>query len=131
MVRDVRCADEPSAADDGVYLDLYEPAGIEEPLDDDEARGRSDPAEGLAVHLRDSVTVSGIHEEHTRSHHVTKRRAGLAKRFVDDLQAPLSLHTDVRVNVAVRPDRSSCGNEDEMLVADSPAEADGRLERRA
>jgi hypothetical protein len=36
-VLDARCADEPSAADDGVYLDLYEPAGIEEPLDDDEA----------------------------------------------------------------------------------------------
>jgi hypothetical protein len=79
VVVDVRCADEPSAADDGVYLDLYEPAGIEEPLDDDEARGRPDPAEGLAVHLRDSVTVGRIHEEHTRSHYVTKRRAGLAK----------------------------------------------------
>jgi hypothetical protein len=111
--------DEPSAADDGVYLDLYEPAGIEEPLADDEARGRPDPAEGLAVHLRDSVTVGRIHEEHTRSHNVTKRRAGLAKGFVDDLQAPLSLHTDVRVYVAIRPDRSSRGNEDEMLVADS------------
>jgi hypothetical protein len=131
VVVDVRCADEPSAADDGVYLDLYEPAGIEEPLDDDEARGRPDPAEGLAVHLRDSGTVGRIHEEHTRSHYVTKRRAGLAKGFVDDLQAPSSLHTDVRVCVAVRPDRGSRGNEDEMLVADSPAEADGWLERRA
>jgi uncharacterized protein YndB with AHSA1/START domain len=73
VVVDVRCADEPSAADDGVYLDLYEPAGIEEPLDDDEARGRPNPAEGLAVHLRDSVTVGRIHEEHTRSHYITKR----------------------------------------------------------
>jgi len=78
VVLDARCADEPSAADDGVYLDLYEPAGIQEPLDDDEARGRSDGAEGLAVHPPDSVTVSRIHEEHTRSHHVTKRRASLS-----------------------------------------------------
>jgi hypothetical protein len=131
VVVDVRRADEPSAADDGVCLDLYEPAGIEEPLDDDEASGRPDPAEGLAVHLRESVTVGRIHEEHTRSHHVTKRRPGLAKGFVDDLQAPSSLHTDVRVYVAVWPDRGGRGNEDEMLVADSPAEADGRLERRA
>jgi hypothetical protein len=83
------------------------------------------------VHLPDSVTVSRIHEEHTRSHHVTKRRAGLAKRFVDDLETPSSAHSDVGVYVAVRPDRSSCGNEDEMLVADSPAKADGRLQRRA
>lgn len=60
-----------------------------------------------------------------------KRRAGLAKGFVDDLEAPSSLHTDVRVYVAVRLDRGSRGNEDEMLVADTPAEADGRLERRA
>lgn len=122
---------EPSAADDGVYLDLDEPAGIEEPLDDDEPRGRSDSAEDLAVHLRDSVTVSGIHEEHARSHHVTKRRAGLAKRFVDDLQAPSRLYTYLGIYVAVRPDRGSCGHEDEMPVAHSPAEADGRLKRRA
>jgi hypothetical protein len=105
---DVRFGDETSAADDGVCLDLYEPAGIEEPLDHNEARGRSDPAKGLAVYLRDSVTVSRIHKEHTRSHNVTKRRAGLAKRFVDDLHAPSSLLTDVGVHVAVRPDRSSC-----------------------
>jgi len=130
-ILDARCADDPSAADDGVCLDLYEPAGIQEPLDDDEARGRPDPAEGLAVHPRDSVTVGRIDEEHTRSHYVTKRRAGLAKRLVDDLHASSSLHTDIRVDVAVRRDRSGGGNEDEMLVADSPAEADGRLERRA
>jgi hypothetical protein len=130
-VLDARCADEPSAADDGVYLDLYEPAGIEEPLDDDEARGGPDPAEGLTVHLRDSVTVGRIHEvthAFALSHQASRRTA---KGFVDDLQAPSSLHTDVRVYVAVRPDRSSRGNEDELLVADSPAEADGRLERRA
>jgi hypothetical protein len=72
-------------------------------LDDDEARGWPDRAEGLAVHLRDNVPVGRIHEEHTRSDYVTKRRAGLAKGFVDDLQAPSSLHTDVRVYMAVRP----------------------------
>jgi hypothetical protein len=125
------CAAEPSAADDGVYLDFYEPAAIEKSLDNDEARGRSNRAEGLAVHLRDSATVSRIDEEHTRSHHVTKRRAGLAQRFVDNLQAPSSLHADVRVDVAVRPDRGSCGNEDEVLVADSPSKADGLLQGRA
>jgi hypothetical protein len=125
------CAAEPSAPDDGVYLDLYEPAGIEKSLDNDEARGRSNRAKRLAVHVRDSVTVSRIDEEHTRSHHVTKRRAGLAKRFADDLQAPSSLHADVRVDVAVRPDRGSCGDEDEVLVADSPAKADGLLQGRA
>ena len=73
----VRCATEPSAADHGVGLNLYEPPRIEEPLDDDEARGLSDPAEGLAVNLRDSVTVSRIHEEHPRAHYVTKCRADL------------------------------------------------------
>jgi hypothetical protein len=83
------------------------------------------------MHPRHSVTVSRINEEHTRSHYITKRRAGFAKGFVDDLQAPSSLHADVGVYVAVRPDRSSCGNEDEMLVADSPAKPDGWLERRA
>ena len=83
------------------------------------------------MHLTDGVTVSRIHEEHTRSHHVTKRRAGLAKRFVDDLEAPSSLHADVGVDVIVRPNRSSCGNEDAMLVADRPAKPDGRLQRRA
>ena len=41
----------PSAVDDGVCLDLDEPAGIEEPLDDDETGSRPGPAEGLAVHL--------------------------------------------------------------------------------
>ena len=112
-------------------LDLYEPARIEEPLDDDESRGRSDPAEGLAVHLRDSGTVSGIHEKHTRAHYVTKCRAGLAKPIFDDLQAASSLHTDVGVYLAVRPDRSSRGNEDETVVADSAAKADRRLQRRA
>lgn len=120
-----------SAADDGVYLDLYEPAGIEETLDDDEAGRRSDRAEGLAVYLRDSVTVSRVHEEHTRSNHVSKRRARFVKRFIDDLNAPSGLHADVRVDMAVRPDRSSCRNEDEMLVADRTAKADGRLQRRA
>jgi hypothetical protein len=60
------------------------------------------------VHLRDSVTVSRIDEEHSRSHYITKRRAGVAKGFVDDLHAPSSLHTGVAVYVAVRPDRSSC-----------------------
>ena len=75
--------------------------------------------------------MSSIDYEHTRSQHITQRRAGLAKRFLDDLQAPSSLHAAVWVYVAVRPDRSSCGNEDEMLVADSPAKADGRLQRRA
>src|SRR5215216_514681 len=60
-----------------------------------------------------------------------QRRAGHAKRFLDDLQAPSSLHADVWVYVAVRPDRSSCGNEDETLIADGPAKADGRLQRRA
>jgi hypothetical protein len=112
------------------------------------------------VHLCDSGTVTSIDEEHTRSYHVTKRRAGLAKRFVDDLEAALSLHADVGVYpirgrprgsgavarsakrhacsivdvgvyMAVRPDRGSCGNEDETLVADSPAKADLRLQRRA
>jgi hypothetical protein len=101
------------------------------PLDNDEARGRSDPAEGPAVHLRDSVTVSRIHEEHTRPHYVTKCRAGLAKRIFDDLQAASSLRTDVGVYVAVRPDRSSRGNEDQTVVADSAAKADRRLQRRA
>ena len=124
-------AAEPSAADDGVYLDLYQPARIEEPLDNDEARCRSDCAEGLAVYLRDSVTVSRIHEEHARSNHVTKRRARFAKRFIDDLKAPSGLHADVGVDVAVRPDRSGCGNEDEVLVPDSATKADGRLQRRA
>jgi hypothetical protein len=44
--------------------------------------------------------VRGIDQEHTRAHHVTKRRGGLAERFVDDLQAASSLHTDVGVYVA-------------------------------
>jgi hypothetical protein len=131
VVLEVVCTAEPSAVDNGVYLDLDEPAGIEKSSDNDEARGRSNRAEGVAVHLRNSVTVSRIDEEDTRSHHVTKRRAGVAKRFLDDLQAPSSLHADVWVDVTVRPDRGSCGNEDEVLVADSPAEADGRLQRRA
>jgi hypothetical protein len=121
---------EPSAVQDGVCLDLDEPAGIEKALDNDEACGRSNRGEGLAVHLRDSVTVSRVDEEHTRSHYVTKRRAGLAKRFLDDLQAPSSLHADVGVDVAVRPDRSGCGNEDQVLVADSPTKADGLLQGR-
>ena len=63
--------------------------------------------------------MSGIHEEHTRAHYVTKCRAGLAKRFVDDLQAASSLHTDVGVYVVVRPDRSSRGHEDETVVAEA------------
>jgi hypothetical protein len=119
----------PSAADDGVYLDLDEPAVIEEPLDDDEPCGRPDCAEDLAVHPRDSVTVSRIDEEHACSHHVSKRRAALAKRFADDLQAPSRLYTHVGIYVTVRPDRGSCGNENEMPVAHGPAEADGRLKR--
>jgi hypothetical protein len=82
------------------------------------------------MHLCDSVTVGSIHKEHTRSYHVTNR-AGLAKRFVDDLEAPPRLHASVGVHVAVRPDRGSCGNEDEMLVAHSPANAEDRLQRRA
>lgn len=122
---------EPSAVEDGICLDLYEPAGIEKALDNDEARGRSNRGEGLAVHLRDSITVTRVDEEHTRSHHVTKRCAGLAKRVLDDLQAPSSLHADVGVDVAVRPDRGSCRNEDQVLVADSPAKADGLLQGRA
>ncbi|HJS93926.1 MAG TPA: hypothetical protein VJ741_06660 [Solirubrobacteraceae bacterium] len=50
-------------------------------MDDDEARRRSDRAEGLAVHLRDRVTVSRVDKEHTRSNHITKRRATFVKRF--------------------------------------------------
>jgi len=131
VVFEVLCAGESSAIDDGVCLDLDEPAGIEESLDDDEARGRSNRGERLAVDLRDSVAVSWIDEKHMRSYYVTKRRAGLAKRFVDDLQAPSSLDADVGVDVPVGPDRGGCGNEDEVLVADSPAKADGRLQGRA
>jgi hypothetical protein len=71
--------------------------------------------------------VSCVHEEHTRSNHVTKRRAAFVKRFIDDLEAPLGLHADEGVDTAVRPDRRSCGNEDEVLVADRAAKADGRL----
>ena len=73
--------------------------------------------------------MSGIHEEHSRSHHVTKRPAGLAKRFFDDLHAPSSLYADIGVHMAVGPDRSGCGNEDQTLVADSSTKADRRLQR--
>ena len=69
----VRCG--PSAANDGIRLDLHEPARIEEPPDDDEAGSRADTAEDFAMHLCDSGTMISINEEHTRSHHVTKRRA--------------------------------------------------------
>jgi hypothetical protein len=124
----VRCGQ--SAANDGIRLDLHEPARIEEPLDDDEAGSGTDTAEDFAVHLCDSGTMISINEEHTCSHHVTKGRAALAKGFVDDLEAPSSLHADVGVDVIVRPDRSGCGNEDETLVADRPAKTDGRLQRR-
>jgi hypothetical protein len=98
-------------------------------LDDDEARRRSDRAEGLTVDLRDRVTVRRIHQEHTRSNHVTKRGVAFVKGFIDDLKAPSGLHADVGVDVAIGPDRGSCGNEDEMLVTDRTAEADGWLER--
>ena len=120
-----------SAADHCVYLDLYEPAGIEESLDDDEARRRSNRAEGLAMYLRDCVTVNRVHEEYTRSNHVTKRRASFVKRLVDDLETTSGLHADIRIDMAVRPDRSRCGDEDEVPVADRTAKADDRLQRRA
>ncbi|HJS96048.1 MAG TPA: hypothetical protein VJ741_17430 [Solirubrobacteraceae bacterium] len=100
-------------------------------MDDDEARGRSDCAEGLTVDLRDQVTVSSVHEEHTRSNHVTKRGGAFVKRFIDDLKAPSGLHADIGVDVAIGPDRSSCGNEDQVPVTDRTAQADGWLERRA
>ena len=83
------------------------------------------------MHPCDNGAVIGIHEEDARPHHVAKRRAGLAKRFVDDLKTTSSLYTDIGVDVAVRPDRGSGGYEDEALIAHSSAEADGRLQRRA
>lgn len=82
------------------------------------------------MHLRDHAAVSRVHKEHTRSNHVTKRGAAFVKRFIDDLKAPSGLHADVGVDVAVGPDRGSRGNEDEVLVADRTAEADGWLQRR-
>src|SRR3954447_23452004 len=75
--------------------------------------------------------MSGVHQKHTRSHHITKRRASVAKRFLDDLHAASSLHADVWVYVTVRPDRSRRGNEDETLVANGPAKADRSLKRRS
>src|SRR5919205_3881160 len=75
--------------------------------------------------------MSGVHQKHTRSHHITKRSAGVAKRLLDDLQAASGLHADVWVYMTVRPDRSRRGNEDETLVANGPAEANRGLKRRS
>src|ERR671927_1059945 len=75
--------------------------------------------------------MSGVHQKHTRSHHITKRSAGVAKRLLDDLQAASSLHADVWVYMTVRPDRSRRGNEDETIVANGAAEADRGLKRRS
>src|SRR4051794_34210813 len=75
--------------------------------------------------------MSGVHQEHSRSHHITKRSAGVAERLLDNLQAASSLHADVWVYMTVRPDRSGRRNDDETLVANGPAEADCGLERRS
>jgi hypothetical protein len=56
------------------------PAAIEKSSDDDDASRRSDRAEGLAVYLRDSVTMRRVHEVHTRSNHVGERGARFVKR---------------------------------------------------
>jgi hypothetical protein len=75
--------------------------------------------------------MSGVHQKYTRPHHIAKRGAGLAKRLLDDFQATSSLHADVGVYMIVRPDRSRRGNEDETLVANSPAKADRGLQWRS
>jgi hypothetical protein len=49
-------------------------------------RHGADIEEDLGVHPRDKGTVSSIDEEHARSHDGSERRAGFAKRLVDDLQ---------------------------------------------
>src|SRR3954451_24202958 len=75
--------------------------------------------------------MSGVDQKYTRPHNITKRCAGLAKRLLDDFEAASSLHADVAVYVTVRPDRSRRGNEDETIVANSPAKPDRGLRRRS
>jgi hypothetical protein len=77
--------------------------------------------------LGDSGTMSGIDEEHPSPHNVPERRSGLAECLFDDGDAPVGLAGPRGLDVAVRPDRRRCRDEDLALVADGPAEADGRL----
>jgi len=101
-----------SAADDGVGLDLYSPARIKEPSNDDEAGNRSDLPKYLAVNRGHGLAVLRIEEEHARSDDITDCRIGFVQRLLDDLKASTTLNADVVVDVSVRPDRGRGGDED-------------------
>jgi hypothetical protein len=72
-----------SAVDDGVGLDLYSPAGIEERSNNDEAGDGSDLSEDFAVNRGHSFAVVRIDEEHAGSDDIAdcrhRLRAALAR----------------------------------------------------
>jgi hypothetical protein len=120
-----------SAVDDGVGLDLYPPARIEEAANHDETSDRSDLAKYLAVNRGHGGAVLRIDKEHARSDDIADCRIGFVQRLLDDLQAPTTLNTDVIVDVPIRPDRGRGGNEDLLADSYSSAETDDGLKRGA
>jgi len=80
---------------------------------------------------RDRVSVRGVGQQGARARPVGERRAGLAQRPDDDLQAAPALGSRVVVHVTLGPDRRGGRDEHVAIDADGAAEAGLWLERRA
>jgi hypothetical protein len=119
------------AADDGVGLDLYSPARIEEPSNDDKAGDRADLTKYLAMNRGHGCAVLRIDEEDARSDDIADCGIGFVQRLLDDLKASTTLSADFVVDVPVRPDRGRGGDEDLLAHSYSSAETDDGLQRGA
>ena len=116
-------------ADDGVELDLDDPALVEQPGDDHHRARRADRREVLAVSLPGSGGDGPVGDIRPGAHDIGGRATQLTERRKGDLPAAPGLDQRVGIDVSVRPHRSSSGDGDAIADADSPAEADRRFVR--
>ena len=117
--------------EDGVGLDLDDPAWIEQPGHDDHRARRAHGTEHLAVHGPDRVRHIVANDVLPRADDVVHARAELLECGGDDLPAPPRLDGGVRVHVTIGPDRSRAADGDRAPDPDCAAESHRLLVRRS
>src|SRR5712691_362253 len=110
-------------------LDLDLPSLVQQRLDDDHGRCGPGAAHHLAVRASDCLAVRDVRDEHPRAHHLVDRRAGIAQRGGNDLEAAFRLDIWIRVDRSVRRHGRGPGHEHAVAGAQGAAEADRLLER--
>jgi hypothetical protein len=78
----------------------------------------------------DCFSISGVGDEHARSHYIVDARSSFFQGRRDDLEAPLGLNVRIRIYEAIEANWSSTRHQHSIADPDGATKPDGLLEWR-